>query len=192
MSQQFNDYCVVAEGYHDKFEQEVKRLIAQGWTPHGSVSAALTEIDGSPFPLFSQAMVKGSANNELPVFKQWLLANQQTESLKNFQALLLKVHLDNDFPSGYLSFGDLSAFLDSKKADHMTKVSIFLLWEMYIRDNWGKITSREICDYRQHLMTIIQLINGEQRQQVEETLMKIDDISDKTAINNDFKNGIKW
>ena len=58
MSQQASDYGVVDEHDKEKFEQRVKKLIAQGWSPHGSISVVAPVIDGSPAPLFCQTMVK--------------------------------------------------------------------------------------------------------------------------------------
>ncbi|OGV58771.1 MAG: hypothetical protein A2283_02375 [Lentisphaerae bacterium RIFOXYA12_FULL_48_11] len=58
MSEKLADYCLVSEHDKAKFEQEVKRLMTQGWIPHGSVSVVAPVVDGAPVSLFSQAMVK--------------------------------------------------------------------------------------------------------------------------------------
>lgn len=133
-------------------------------------------------------------NNELPFFKEWLLANRNEEELKSFSNLLLKIRLDNEFPAGYLNFSELLTYLDGKKVYAKTKVAIFLLWEMYIRNNLEQVTLREIGDFRQQALAMIQtgLLIGNQRARIEETVLAIMDLADKAGVDNDFSKGINW
>jgi len=57
MTEQAEDYCILSHSNIKMLEADVKRMVGEGWTPHGSLTSVVSHAPNA-LPVLCQPMVK--------------------------------------------------------------------------------------------------------------------------------------